>query len=341
MRGGERTRDTHGAVSGASAQSSGVQVSRGFEERRVLVTGGAGFIGSHLVDALVAEGARVVVVDNLQAGGWANLDEKARQATRETGDVRDASALQRIVNQYQPEFVFHLAANASVPGSVADPAYDFQTNCGGTFALLDVLRRLSPCPTVVLASSGAVYGEPRHLPITETDPLCPISPYGASKLAAEVESRMFVEVYGLPVVLARIFNSYGPRMPRFVVLDFLRKLRDTPGCLEILGSGKQVRDFTYVGDTVAGLLLLALRGAAGEAYNIASGVPHSVTDLALALLRILGLEGKTEIRYSGASWVGDAQRWEVDVSKLRDLGYRPRTDLETGLKQVVGWFRAK
>jgi nucleoside-diphosphate-sugar epimerase len=149
---------------------------------------------------------------------------------------------------------------------------------------------------------------------------------------------MFFRVYGMDVVIARIFNTYGPGMPRFVALDFLKKLRRRADELEILGDGKQVRDFNYIDDTVAGLIVLAERGEAGRAYNLASGRSGSVTDLAEAILRIRGLAGRTRLVYTGASWTGDAQRWEVDISRIVAAGYRPAVDLEEGLRRTVRWF---
>ena len=312
-----------------------------FENVPVLVTGGCGFIGSHLVEQLALAGAHVTVLDNLQAGKWSNLAhvDKAFLKCVE-GDVRDAETVENLVADLKPRYIFHLAANASVPGSVGEPVYDFEANSVGTFRVLNAVRLLAPgtCEKIVAASSGAVYGEPVFFPISETDLLAPISPYGASKLATEVSARMFVRVYQTPVVLARIFNAYGPRMARFVVLDFLRKLTADPSRLEVLGTGQQVRDFTYVADTVQGLILLALRGNVGESYNLSSGASHSVTDLAHQLIAARGLTGKTEIAYTGTSWVGDAQRWEVDIAKLQTLGYAPRFSLVDGLKQTAQWF---
>jgi UDP-glucose 4-epimerase len=314
------------------------QISARFAETHVLVTGGCGFIGSHLVAGLAAGGARVTVLDNLQAGRWENLEAVRGRVECVDGDVRDASTVLRLVAHVRPRCVFHLAANASVPGSVQDPAYDFEANALGTFVVLNALRIAGEGAKVVVASSGAVYGEPVSFPIGEEDALKPISPYGASKLSTEISCRMFHRVYEMPVTIARLFNAYGPRMARFVVLDFLRKLASDPARLEVLGTGKQVRDFTYVADTVQGLLLLALQGAPGEAYNVSSGANYSVTELAHRLIAVRGLTGKTEIAYTGTSWVGDAQRWEVSIEKLRSLGYKPAYTLDEGLRRTQEWF---
>ncbi len=315
-----------------------VQAAESFRSQSVLVTGGAGFIGSHLVEMLVSAGGRLTVLDNLQAGSWENLDAVRASVKFIEGDVRDYSVLAEALAASQPAYVIHLAANASVPGSVDDPRYDFETNCAGTVALLDALRIAGQTPRVVVASSAAVYGEPESFPITESSPLVPISPYGASKVSAEVEGIMWSKVYGIPVVAARIFNTYGPRMPRFAVIDFLRKLQADSTRLEVLGSGKQVRDFNYVSDTVSGLLTLASSGVSGEAYNLASGVSYTVTELAQKLLLILGLQDTTSIEYTGSSWVGDAQRWEVDVTKIQDIGHTTEVNLDEGLRRVVDWF---
>lgn len=302
----------------------------------VLVTGGAGFIGSHLVESLIADGANVVVLDNLRDGYAANLDGSTAELV--IGDVRHAANVTAVVERVRPRIVFHLAANASVPGSVADPAQDFQTNSAGTFVLLEALRKTGCCERFLLASSGAVYGQPAEFPIRETAPLRPISPYGASKVNAEVTARMFWDVYRVPTITARLFNTYGPRMARFVVLDFFRKLKKNPHELEILGDGRQVRDFTFVSDTVQGLRLLAERDELGEAYNVSSGKSHSVTELAHLIIKQMGLAERTRLRFTGTSWAGDALRWEVDIARLEGIGYRPQVELEAGLKMTVDWF---
>ncbi|NLI01406.1 MAG: SDR family NAD(P)-dependent oxidoreductase [Chthonomonadales bacterium] len=305
-----------------------------------LVTGGSGFLGSHLVERLAADGAAVTVFDSMRAGSAENLAAVADRVRIIQGDVRDLSAVMDALEQCTPEVVYHLAANASVPGSVEDPAYDYEANATGTFVLLDALRRLDMKPRVVLASSGAVYGQPDRFPITEDFPLRPISPYGYSKLCAEHIARMFLDVYGIPTVIARIFNSYGPRAPRYIVYDFLKKLERNPTRLEILGDGKQQRDFTYVTDTVAGLVLLAEKGVPGEAYNVSSGQNHSVTELAEMLVDALGLTSQVQFHFTGSSWAGDAQYWKVDVSKLRALGFEGKIALREGLRLTAFWSRA-
>ena len=333
-----------------------------WHNKKVLVTGGAGFIGSHLVRRLFAEGSRVTALDNLQSGKWEDVRDALPAGRCSTAlradlsktdprsvlhvqcvqaDVREVQAMREIMRNVCPDIVLHLAANASVPGSVNDPEYDFGSNALGTFNILEAVRHECPAARVVAVSSAAVYGEPTHFPITENSSLAPISPYGASKLAGEVEARMFEAVYKLPVVIARLFNTYGPGMPRFVILDFLRKLQKDPTRLEILGSGRQLRDFNYVDDTVQGLCLLAERGVAGKAYNIASGVSHSVTELAHILIDVVGLAGKTTLSFTGESWPGDAQRWEVDIAATKVLGYQPCVKLREGVSRVVTWFESQ
>jgi UDP-glucose 4-epimerase len=307
-----------------------------YRNKRVLVTGGAGFIGSHLADALVAAGARVLVIDDLSAGRMDNLEDCIAKIEFRQLDITNASNLDGLMND--TDIVFHLAANASVPKSVENPRHDFDCNALGTLNILSALRQ-SGVQNCVVASSGAVYGEPATFPITEADPILPISPYGASKACAEALGRAFHASYGVPVTIARIFNTYGPRQPRFVMYDFYRKLRADPTRLEVLGSGKQIRDFCYVADTVSALMHLAMRsGKTCEAFNVSSGASHSVLDVAHGMFAVLGLRD-VRITFSGQSWAGDAQRWEVGIEKIRQAsGYEPGFHLRTGLEQFVDWF---
>lgn len=314
-----------------------VSVETAFGGSSVIVTGGAGFIGSHIAEVLVGLGADVTVIDNLEAGKADNL-AAAAGVRLETVDIADRAAVAEAIRSGAPNYVFHFAANASVPRSVEDPDHDFDANVVGTYNVLRACRGVSGLRKVVFASSAAVYGEPAELPIRESTVLRPISPYGFSKLASENIVQCHRSVYGVPAVAARIFNAYGPRMARFVILDFLRKLAENPQSLTVLGSGKQVREFIYVRDAVSAFLHLAVLGEPGEAYNVSGGTPMSILELARQLVSVRGLSDRCEIRTTGESWVGDAQRWTTDTSKLRGLGFSPCWTLEAGIAETIGWF---
>lgn len=307
-----------------------------YRSKNVLVTGGAGFIGSHLVDALVSAGANVRVFDNLADGNLTNLVDSAAQIDFINGDLLDDDKLSDAVHGV--EIVFHMAANASVPRSVGNPNYDFKCNAMGTLNLLQAIR-VSSVQKCIVTSSGAVYGQPRHFPITEVHCLQPISPYGASKMAVEALCQAFHSSFKLPVVIARLFNTYGPRQPRFVMYDFYRKLRENPTCLEILGDGTQVRDYCYVHDTIRALLCLGqLNDEPCTAFNVSSGKSYSVIEVAETLISIMGVK-QVNLTFTGSSWAGDAKHWEVSIDKLKEhTNYLPQYDLTLGLEQFVKWF---
>lgn len=303
-----------------------------YKGESILVTGGAGFIGSHLVEKLQTLQANVSVIDDLSSGKRENVKELYE------GDIRSPDFLSSVLKKVKPKYIFHLAANASVPLSVKDPIYDFSVNSAGTLTLLETLRKHHIQAKVILASSGAVYGEPKEFPITEKSTIEPISPYGMSKFCAEEIVSLYSRMFGMEVLIGRIFNSYGPRMPRFVIFDFLNKLKSDPTKLEILGNGKQERDFTFVTDTVQGLLQIGHSGVVGNAYNIATGVSYTVEELARTLLKILNLN--STLNFTGESWLGDAQVWRVSINKLSELGYKPNKSLEQGLEETVKWFNS-
>ena len=305
--------------------------------RKVLVTGAAGFIGSHLVDRLVEEGAEVVAIDNLKDGDLSNLTESMDKIELHEIDIRDFESLKEVMDGV--EIVFHLAANANVPYSVEDPRYDFETNALGTFNVLKLSLDFG-VEKVVYASSAAVYGEPVYVPIDEKHPLNPISPYGASKLSGERLGFAYFKTYGLPFVAMRIFNTYGPRQRRYVMHDFLRKLRENPNRLEVLGTGEQIRDFCYVKDCVEAFVLACKSSnAVGEAFNIAGGNPISIRDLAFLMAKILGLDGRTKVVFTRESWKGDIVKLYADISKIKNkLGFEPKIGLEEGILRLKEWF---
>lgn len=303
----------------------------------VLVTGGAGFVGSHVVDLLVDAGARVTVLDDLSAGDRGNLARVADDVEFVEGSVTDAALVDRLVAGRR--YVFNLAANADVPRSVEHPDVDFRSNAVGMFNVLTACRAHG-VERVLQASTAAVYGEPVTTPMDEDHPLRPISPYGASKLAAESLGRAYHHTYGLPFTAVRIFNSYGPRQPRYVIHDLFRKLQRDPRRLEVLGTGEQVRDYCYVTDTAGAFLALATHpDAEGGVYNVAGGRPVSIRELVALILDTLGLAG-TEVHYTGRSWPGDITRLVAGIDRIRATGFAPTVDLEEGLRRFAAWITA-
>jgi len=196
----------------------------------------------------------------------------------------------------------------------------------------------NPSASIVFASSAAVYGEPKYTPVDEKHPTEPVSPYGISKLAGEKYMLAYFREFGVKSVVARIFNTYGPRQSRYVIHDLIRKLGINQNELEILGTGATIRDYAYVSDTVEALLLIAEKGKYGDIYNVAGGNPTSIEDLATSILRQLDLVGKTEVRYTGESWKGDITRMIADISKIRKLGFQPKVSMRTGIKNTINWF---
>ena len=310
-----------------------------WQDKKVLVTGGAGFIASHLVDLLVEGGASVTVIDNLKDGKIENLEKSKDKVHFRKVDIRDYEEVEKTIRERDIETVFHLAANANVPYSVENPKYDFETNAGGTFNLLKSCMN-NDVKKIIYASSAAVYGEPVYVPIDEKHPLNPISPYGASKLAGEKIGFAYYHTYGISFISMRIFNTYGPRQPRYVMYDFLKKLKVNPKKLEVLGTGEQIRDYCYVIDTAKTFISAAEEeNAVGEAFNIAGGNTISIKELAELMVRILELEGGTEIYYTGKSWKGDIVKLIADISKVKRLGFVPKVGLQEGILKLKDWFK--
>jgi len=304
----------------------------------VLVTGGAGFIGSHLVEHLIKVGACVTVIDDFSTGRLEHLERVSSQIELIIGDLGPLLRLERVsLDVY--EIVFHLAANPYVPWSVENPVRDYETNLHNTFTLLEALRHTPDAPRLVNVSSAAVYGNPAHLPIRESDPTVPISPYGVSKLAAERYVAVYSQIYGLRATSLRFFSVYGPRQRKQVVYDLLSRLRVDPARLQVLGDGSQGRDFTYVLDVVQAMMLAAtVAPCRGEVYNVASGTTHSIAELVEAWCNVCALT--PEVVYTGQMRPGDAEKWVVDITSLRQLGFEPHISLEAGLADIRDWYDA-
>jgi len=305
----------------------------------ILVTGGAGFIGSHLVQALLDRGEPVRVFDDLSSGRKENLERVAGRIDLKIGDLADLEAVRGAVAGCRA--VLHQAARPSVERSIRDPLSTHRSNVDGTLHLL-LAAREAGVRRIVLASSSSVYGDTPNLPKRETDPARPKSPYALSKLAGELYARQVWELYGLETVALRYFNVYGPRQDpeseyAAVVPRFIRAaLRAEPA--EIYGDGEQTRDFTFIGDVVrANLLALSAADAVGAVINIAGGQRISVNRLHAAIAEAVGRKIAPRHRQPRAGEVRDSQAATEVAERL--LGFKVEVDLETGLKQTVEHFR--
>jgi UDP-glucose 4-epimerase len=311
-----------------------------------LVTGGAGFIGSHIVERLLAEGHRVRVLDDFSTGARANLafarGHPRLQVIR--GDIRRLPVVERAMRGVSA--VFHEAALRSVPRSVSDPLGANARNVTGMLHVLHAAARQKRKPRVVYASSSSVYGERPDLPKREDQPTAPISPYAATKVANEIYASVWSRIFGLETVGLRYFNVFGPRqdpkseyaavIPRFI----LWALSDEP--LQVHGDGKQSRDFTYIDNVVSANLLAArapARAVSGKSYNVGCGSRTSLLDIVALLERWLGRRLK---RAHSPTRVGDVRHTLADIGAAkRDLRYEPLVDFETGLRRTVDFFTGR
>jgi len=304
---------------------------------KVLVTGGAGFIGSHIVDKLMLDGHEVVVLDNLSSGNMKNIEHHLDGSGFRfvEGDIRQTRAVEKALDGV--DAVIHEAAIVSVPLSIKNPALTNEVNIFGTLNLLEASLR-ARVKRFVYASSCAVYGAVSELPINEDAPLRPLSPYASSKLAAEEHCKAFYENRCLETVRLRYFNVYGPRQAAGeyagVMLKFLGRIRgDQPPI--IFGDGEQTRDFSNVSDVAeATLLALNRESAAGEVFNIGTGESKTINRLCEIFLE---LTGKTHLKpiYADAN-PGDIRHSRADIKKvMKLLGYRPKVSLERGVREFL------
>ena len=304
--------------------------------RQALVTGGAGFIGSHLARALAARGTRVRVLDDLSTGHRANLDGAEVELVARDMTAGSLAELMRGV-----DVVFHLAALPSVPRSVKDPLRSHDAAATATLRML-VAARDAGVPRFISSSSSSVYGNVAEPPMRETMPTVPRSPYAVAKLAGEGYTRVFAQLYGMQTVSLRYFNVFGPRQdpgsPYAAVIPLFVKaiLRGEPP--RIFGDGRQSRDFTYVDNVVRANLLAAdapLLG--GESVNVAAGAPHSLLELLDSLCAILGRRAEPVFE---AERAGDIRSSHADISLAGSLfGFSPTVDFEDGLRRTVAWLR--
>ncbi len=310
-----------------------------FSEKRIIITGAAGFIGSNLTDALLEKGAEVIGVDNLFNGRLDNLEVALKNKKFEfhKGDIRDLNFLLDVFKDI--DIIYHQAAFTSVPQSVKMPENCNDVNVNGVLNVLNAARRMN-VDKVIFASSSSVYGDTPTLPKREDMRRIPISPYGVAKLACEAYMQVYHHVYGLKTTSLRYFNVFGPRQRDSpysgVIAIWLGNIIRNEDLI-IFGDGKNSRDFTYIKDVILANLLAAHYDAAGEILNIGAGSPINLTDLAKLMLKILEKE-HLKIIYSDPR-PGDIIHSYADISKAMDLiRFKPEYDQERGLTDYFKWY---
>jgi len=298
---------------------------------RALITGINGFLGRYIARELSERGWRVVGVDIAPQGS----------TELPTGSVYRClklpnTGLEHLLQEYPPSLCVHCAGSASVAQSIEDPKADFHANTALTLEILDTLRQRAPRSRFILLSSAAVYGNPTRLPIPESTPRRPISPYGYHKMQCEILAEEFYTVYGMQTCFVRIFSAYGPGLRRQVLWDICRKVRNK-STIFLSGTGEESRDFVHARDIARGIALVADQAAfQAEAYNIATGRETRIGDLARQLVSTLGED--IEVRFTGESRPGDPLRWCADISSVSRLGYRPTVGMKEGIDEYARWF---
>ena len=327
--------------------SAGAEFRRAFRGRRVLITGGLGFIGSNLAHALVRLGARVTIIDSLipeYGGNLRNLAGIRRQVRVNISDVRGSHALPQLLRGQ--DYLFNLAGQTSHLDSMTDPATDLEINCRAQLSILEVCRQHNPGIRVVFASTRQIYGRPLYLPVDERHPLQPVDVNGINKLAGEQYHLLYSAVHGIPATVLRLTNTIGPRMrikdarQTFFGVWVRQVLSGEP--FEVWG-GEQLRDFTYVDDAVEAFLLAAIRpSAVGAVFNLGGRGRVSLLALARMLVQVAG-GGRFNVR----SFPADRKKIDVgdyyadDSLIARRLGWRPRTGVREAVERTVKYFRAE
>jgi len=306
---------------------------------KVLVTGGAGFIGSHLVEALVRRGEDVLVFDNLSSGDKDNLpmSERNEQLSVIEGDLLNSSLVEAAVADI--EVVFHLAANSEVRIGASDTFIDLQQNVLATHNLLEAARKSRRVKKIVFTSTSTVYGEATVIPTPEDyGPLMPISLYGASKLACEALISAYCHTFGQNATIFRLANVVGPGSARGVVYDFVRKLSEDPCSLTVLGDGSQRKSYVYVSDCVYALLLGLNKSKGLEIFNVGSPDAIEVREIADIVIEEMGIRNvrkKFHNEFDGRGWSGDVKTMQLSIDRLKSLGWSPRFNSRESVRLVA------
>jgi len=309
--------------------------------RSVLVTGGAGFIGSHIVDALMIDGAEVQVIDNLSNGTLKNIKRWLGHPSFKfiKGDLLNRNDVEAATEKC--EAVFHLAANPEVRIGFSTPEIHFEQNVISTYRLLEALRRSGSSEIFLFTSSSTVYGDASEIPTPEDyGPLKPISIYGASKLASEALISSFAQTYGFKAIICRLANIIGPRSRHGVIYDFIRKLKSNPQELEILGDGTQTKSYLYIDDCVSAMLTILEKSRRKvEIFNIGSEDWINVKKIAEIVTEEMGLKN-VSFRFTGGvdggrGWKGDVKYMLLSIERLKSLGWRPKLNSAEAVRKTA------
>lgn len=293
---------------------------------KAVVTGADGFIGKALVKHLIENGTRVIAVDRITIQGQECCEHVK-------ADISAKGVLDRYIDDNT--IVFHLAARASVADSVRNPRDDFEINMGGLFEILESVRKTGS--KLIFPSTASIYDSANSLPLSEKAYVKPTSPYAAAKVAGEAYCAAYYRSYGLDIKIARMFSVYGIGMNRFAIHDLIKKILQNNHELSILGDGNQIRDYLHIQDTVRGLVMIALKGEAGEDYNLASGEAVKMIDLARHIATLMGFPD-IKIIPTGKSFPGDVPKWYADTSKINQIGFAPQISLTDGLIKTINWL---
>ncbi len=312
-----------------------------FSSKTVVVTGGAGFIGSHVVDELLARGATVISIDNMRTGQPHVVSEQAKNKNYSFEKIDLFTEPQKLTRAFKEvDFVFHFAANADIRGGMANTRIDLEQNTIATYNVLEAMR-LNDIKGISFTSSAAVYGEQKIIPTPEDAPKTQNSLYGASKLAGEALIEAFSFYYDMKNYMYRFVSIVGERYPHGVVIDFFHKLRKNPKKLEILGNGKQQKSFLYIKDCIGGVFT-GIEKAQNQTniFNLGHDSTVFVDQVADWVIDELGLSGVTR-EYTGgvAGWKGDQPKVLLDTKKIKSLGWKPQTGIEVGIRRTVRYLK--
>lgn len=298
---------------------------------RALVVGAAGFLGTAISRYFAESGLSTIGLDIVSPEERENYHEFYRCSNLD-------SELGSILKEHRPTYLINLAGNANVGKSIEEPRYDFLHSVNLFSSILEQIRTQSPETRVLFASSAAIYGQPKLLPITEDMPQQPISPYGYHKAMCEQLATQYQKIYGLRVASSRIFSAYGAGLRRQIFWDLCQKCA-TERAIQLSGDGTESRDFIHAVDIAQATLCILRRGAfAGESYNVARGIEVSISEIAHRVLTAFG-KSPEHIVFSGASRAGDPKNWRADIGQISALGFTSHVGIEDGVAEYVRWFR--